>query len=178
MIGGASIAAGRTSGVADRDVTARMRDLAAQVRDAAAAGRDDMAVVLDQERGGRADSARDARMRAWAGDDRAHGCGDRVKAGTDRKDAARALEQVRAELARAQLDDLTGAYRRPLGELALTNEIARARRSDGRLVLAFVDVDSLKSRNDSEGHAAGDALLRSVVAALRSHLRSYDPVVR
>src|SRR5205807_5117802 len=27
-------------------------------------------------------------------------------------------------------------------------------------------------------HAAGDALLRSVVAAIRSNLRSYDPIVR
>jgi diguanylate cyclase (GGDEF)-like protein len=46
------------------------------------------------------------------------------------------------------------------------------------LVLAFVDVDGLKERNDRDGHAAGDALLRSVVAAIRSKVRSYDPIVR
>jgi len=44
--------------------------------------------------------------------------------------------------------------------------------------MAFVDVDGLKSVNDREGHAAGDALLRAVAAAIRSHLRSYDPIVR
>ena len=60
----------------------------------------------------------------------------------------------------------------------MENEIARARRADGRLVLAFVDVDDLKVVNDREGHAAGDALLRDVAAALRAALRSYDPLMR
>ena len=32
--------------------------------------------------------------------------------------------------------------------------------------------------NDREGHAAGDSLLRDLVALLRSKLRPYDPVVR
>ena len=38
--------------------------------------------------------------------------------------------------------------------------------------------DRLKDVNDREGHAAGDALLRDLVALLRSKLRPYDPVVR
>ncbi len=54
----------------------------------------------------------------------------------------------------------------------------RALRSDGRLVMAFVDVDGLKSVNDRQGHAAGDALLRAVAAAIQANLRSYDPIVR
>jgi len=45
-------------------------------------------------------------------------------------------------------------------------------------VLAFIDVDGLKRVNDEQGHAAGDALLQDVVGAIRSRLRSYDPVVR
>ena len=65
-----------------------------------------------------------------------------------------------------------------MGNVALQAEIARARRSDGRLVLAFVDVDRLKELNDREGHAAGDALLVDVVKTIRSKLRSYDPIVR
>jgi diguanylate cyclase (GGDEF)-like protein len=32
--------------------------------------------------------------------------------------------------------------------------------------------------NDSQGHGAGDALLRRVVAAVRSRLRSYEPIIR
>ncbi len=32
--------------------------------------------------------------------------------------------------------------------------------------------------NDRDGHAAGDRVLQSLVTAMRSHLRSFDPVVR
>jgi diguanylate cyclase (GGDEF)-like protein len=73
---------------------------------------------------------------------------------------------------------LTGALRRERGLADLAREIDRARRSDGRLVLAFVDVDGLKATNDVQGHAAGDALLRDVAMALSTGLRSYDLVVR
>jgi diguanylate cyclase (GGDEF)-like protein len=60
----------------------------------------------------------------------------------------------------------------------LRREIDRARRSDGALTLAFVDVDGLKAINDAHGHAAGDRALRAVAAALLHGLRSYDLVVR
>jgi len=52
--------------------------------------------------------------------------------------------------------------------------VAPARRS----LLAFIDVDGLKAVNDSQGHAAGDALLRAVVESLRAHVRPYDVIVR
>ena len=65
-----------------------------------------------------------------------------------------------------------------MGEVALQHEVDRARRGDGRLVLAFIDVDKLKALNDRDGHGAGDELLKAVVAAMRSRLRSFDPVVR
>jgi diguanylate cyclase (GGDEF)-like protein len=161
-----------------RDATADRRDLAARTRDESAEARDAAAAFLDTELGSLTRSSSAARVRVWAAADRAKGAIDRVQAALDREHAARDRAEARAELERSQLDELTGAYRRPLGELELTNEIARAGRADGRLVLAFVDVDSLKQRNDEQGHAAGDALLRSVVAAIRSHLRSYDPIVR
>jgi diguanylate cyclase (GGDEF)-like protein len=50
--------------------------------------------------------------------------------------------------------------RRGPGELALTHEIQRSRGFGRPLVLAIVDVDALKDVNDTQGHAAGDALLR------------------
>ena len=65
-----------------------------------------------------------------------------------------------------------------MGRMALSNEIDRARRSDGRFMLAFVDVDGLKGVNDRDGHAAGDRVLQSVTEAIRSRLRSFDPIVR
>ncbi|MDQ3867325.1 MAG: GGDEF domain-containing protein, partial [Actinomycetota bacterium] len=73
---------------------------------------------------------------------------------------------------------LTGALRRDRGLIDLRREIERARRTDGRLVVAFVDVDGLKTINDTRGHAAGDQLLRDLVSALRAGLRSYDLIVR
>jgi diguanylate cyclase (GGDEF)-like protein len=87
-------------------------------------------------------------------------------------------EQAEAELRCAQIDQLTGALGRELGISTLEREINRARHGNGRLVLAYVDVDGLKQVNDRLGHAAGDALLRDVVAAIQPHLRSYDPIVR
>ena len=62
--------------------------------------------------------------------------------------------------------------------MALSHEIDRARRSDGRFVLAFVDVDRLKLVNDRDGHAAGDRILQAVVRVIRARLRSFDPIVR
>jgi diguanylate cyclase (GGDEF)-like protein len=62
--------------------------------------------------------------------------------------------------------------------MALNQEIDRARRADGRLVVAFVDVDGLKDLNDRAGHAAGDRALQTVVTAIRTRLRSFDPITR
>ena len=58
------------------------------------------------------------------------------------------------------------------------NEIERAKRADGKFVIAFVDVDGLKGVNDRDGHAAGDRVLRMLGATMRANLRSYDPIVR
>lgn len=129
---------------------------------------------------------------AQAHADRAVASADRARAEQDRRDAevdrataarelarlARALAQVEGELRTAHLDDLTGAYHREVGRLALTHEIDRACRSDGRFVLAFVDVDGLKVVNDRDGHAAGDRVLETVVREIRTRLRSYDLIIR
>jgi diguanylate cyclase (GGDEF)-like protein len=60
----------------------------------------------------------------------------------------------------------------------LEREIARARRTEQPLSVAFVDVDGLKSINDSRGHGAGDQALLNVADALRATLRSHDLVIR
>jgi diguanylate cyclase (GGDEF)-like protein len=62
--------------------------------------------------------------------------------------------------------------------VTIDHEIDRARRSGEPFSLAYVDVDDLKDRNDNDGHAAGDELLRAVVRTLRGALRPYDPIVR
>ena len=175
----------------DRDGQARERDDVAQQRDRVAEERDRVAEVHDREmkemgedlgsgdpRAARALEAL-AEMRDKAAAQRMQSAADRERAAKDRKAAASDREYLLAKLERAHLDDdLTGAYRRGMGEIAVINEIERSRRSQQPLVLAYVDADGLKGVNDREGHAAGDALLRDLVALLRSKLRPYDPVVR
>ena len=154
----------------ERDPVAEERDRLAEERDKQAEGRDRAADERDRsERRFSTDHAEYAADRAAR--DRAEAASDRDRAALDREAAAR-------DRAQAGIDSLTGALRRDRGLADLKREIDRARRSDGRLVLAFVDVDGLKAINDLQGHAAGDRLLRAVAAALRTGLRSYDLVIR
>jgi diguanylate cyclase (GGDEF)-like protein len=150
----------------ERDEAAERRDSAAARRDRAAEVRDRVAVDGERARGRFSPGERE---RAAA--DRAEASRDRELAAHDRREAAR-------DRAQAGVDDLTGALLRERGLGELEREVNRARRTDGRLVLAFVDVDGLKAINDVHGHAAGDRLLRDVAEALGTGLRSYDLVVR
>ena len=172
---------------AARDRTARSRADAADGRDAEAAARDEAAQLRDAraQEFDRSISGSDAplaekleQFRSRAAAARARAARDRDRAAQDRANAAQERARLEAELHNAHLDDLTGAYRRESGSLALTHEIDRARRGDGRFVLAFADVDGLKRANDRDGHAAGDRVLQTLVQIMRSNLRSYDPVVR
>ena len=107
-------------------------------------------------------------------------------AGLTDRDVTTAVDRIRAiadecrNLAsQVTVDELTGALRRGAGLDALQRDIDRTRRSDGaHLSVVFIDVDGLKAVNDNDGHAAGDALLRRTVAAIRERLRSYDLVIR
>jgi diguanylate cyclase (GGDEF)-like protein len=164
----------------DRDEKATRRDQIAAARDEAGRARDarvgSLANALDQPAA--AVTKQLFRLGLEAAADRARAAEDRERAATDRADATRDKAALEAALRSAHLDELTGAYRREMGRLALTQEIDRARRADGRLVVAFVDVDGLKDLNDREGHAAGDRVLQTVVDAIRTKLRSFDPITR
>jgi len=95
--------------------------------------------------------------------------------------AALAIESsdLAAELARqAETDPLTGvANRRGLAR-ALERDLAAARRTDRHLAVAVLDLDHFKAYNDSQGHQAGDLLLRGAVRAWREHLRAGDLLAR
>ena len=157
----------------ERDRAADERDRTADARDRVANERDRAADARDRADGRSSlrDPERDPGDLEYAARDRRLAAHDRRLAAHDRRRAAHDREQ-------AGLDGLTGALRRERGMMDLQREIDRARRSGGRLVLAFVDVDGLKAINDDHGHAAGDQLLRDVAAALLNGLRSYDLVVR
>ena len=164
----------------ERELTASDRDRIAEARDKAGRERDARGAEFAKAAAG-PDASLELQLealRAQAAADRARAAADRERAALDRANAARERARLEAALMSAHLDELTGAYRREMGRLALSNEIDRARRSDGRFVLAFVDVDDLKVVNDRDGHAAGDRVLQTVVQEIRARLRSFDPIIR
>ena len=80
--------------------------------------------------------------------------------------------------AAALTDPLTGVLNRRGFTEAVERELARARRYDRPFVLAYVDVRGLKAVNDTEGHLAGDELLKGVSRLLRDSARADDVVGR
>lgn len=78
----------------------------------------------------------------------------------------------------AVTDPLTGVLNRRGFAEACRRELDRAKRYGRPLALAFVDVRGLKGVNDSEGHLAGDRLLKEVAALLRDTARAHDVVGR
>ncbi len=75
-------------------------------------------------------------------------------------------------------DPLTGLFNRRYMEEALKLEIARAARASGPLSLVMCDIDHFKRFNDEFGHDAGDAVLQTVAAEMRSRFRDGDVVCR
>jgi diguanylate cyclase (GGDEF)-like protein len=76
-------------------------------------------------------------------------------------------------------DGLTGLYnRRAFNELLVTAIANEDRREGGRLGLVIVDLDHFKNLNDTYGHPAGDAALRSAARLLAQHLRKGDQAAR
>ncbi len=78
----------------------------------------------------------------------------------------------------ANHDSLTGLPNRRLFLDRLNQAIRRARRSDRRLAIYFMDLDRFKEVNDSFGHQTGDLLLREVAERLRDIVRESDTVAR
>jgi len=159
----------------DRDRKADARDQSSNIADARADARDRRAEA--RELAGDVDVAPRG-DRAAALRDRREGASDRTGAANDREAASADRMLSARERAADLIDGLTHAHRRDAGILELEREIARAKRTEQPLTLAFVDVDDLKAINDSRGHAAGDGLLRGAADSVRAHLRSYDLVVR
>lgn len=78
----------------------------------------------------------------------------------------------------AHHDPLTRLPNRLLMVERLGNALARAKRSDRRLGLIFIDIDRFKAVNDSMGHTAGDELLRVAAARISELCREQDTLAR
>ncbi|MES2298539.1 MAG: EAL domain-containing protein [Pseudomonadota bacterium] len=78
----------------------------------------------------------------------------------------------------ATYDTLTGLANRFTLEARLVQSIADARRSGGKVVTMFIDLDRFKVINDTLGHAVGDNVLVEVARRLESTVRESDTVAR
>jgi diguanylate cyclase (GGDEF)-like protein len=156
-----------------RDAIADARDLAALKRDNAA----DARILALAHRRPR-DRGQTAEQDARAAEDRRGAAQDRELAACQRLHAFVDRELLANALALAAIDPLTGARARAAGLAELARELDRCRRTSGRLVVAYVDVVGLKAINDSQGHGAGDDLLKGVVALIEANLRTYDLIIR
>jgi diguanylate cyclase (GGDEF)-like protein len=83
-------------------------------------------------------------------------------------------------LERATRDSLTGLLNRGAALEALKLDMAAVHRSRGKLALTlfFIDLDDLKSINDSIGHDGGDVAIRAVAEALKLTTRASDVIAR
>lgn len=75
-------------------------------------------------------------------------------------------------------DVLTGLPNRAYLHTRMQQSLARANRSGDEVAVAFIDLDSFKSINDSFGHEYGDYLLTQVADAMQKVVRDSDTVSR
>jgi diguanylate cyclase (GGDEF)-like protein/PAS domain S-box-containing protein len=89
------------------------------------------------------------------------------------------LKQVEEWMTELALrDELTGLPNRRHFQQELGAHVGRARRSGWQGALLALDLDGFKAVNDTQGHAAGDQLLRRTTEKLQGRLRSSDFIAR
>jgi diguanylate cyclase (GGDEF)-like protein len=104
-------------------------------------------------------------------------------------DAKQSVRRLRALLAKAQarieeleasadIDFLLDIPNRRGFERELHRAIAYIKRYHASGALIVIDVDRLKPINDAFGHAAGDQVLKAIVAALLHQIRTSDVIGR
>jgi diguanylate cyclase (GGDEF)-like protein len=95
-----------------------------------------------------------------------------------RTELSRALARIDELQASADTDFLLDIPNRRGFERELHRSIAYIKRYHAGGALIVLDVDRLKPINDAFGHAAGDQVLKAVVAALSRQVRSSDVIGR
>jgi diguanylate cyclase (GGDEF)-like protein len=75
-------------------------------------------------------------------------------------------------------DSLTNLFNRRYLDIRLEEEYQRAKRYETPLSLAILDIDDFKLFNDSEGHLAGDQILREIALIMAAGVRANDILVR
>jgi diguanylate cyclase (GGDEF)-like protein len=95
-----------------------------------------------------------------------------------RTQLAQALARIEELRASADTDFLLDIPNRRGFERELNRSIAYIKRYQASGALIVLDVDRLKPINDAFGHAAGDEVLKAIVAVLLRHVRSSDVIGR
>ncbi|WP_371919576.1 diguanylate cyclase domain-containing protein [Pseudomonas sp. BBP2017] len=78
----------------------------------------------------------------------------------------------------AHNDALTGLPNRLVFEQRLALALDKARNSNTRVALVFIDLNGFKAINDCSGHATGDQVLKFTARRLKQMLRTADTVAR
>lgn len=91
---------------------------------------------------------------------------------TDRKNSESRIFRL------AYFDNLTGLPNRQSFMERLKREIKRAKFTNTRLAILFLDLDGFKSINDTMGHSTGDLILKWAAERIKNSIRSSDILSR
>ncbi|OQX95805.1 hypothetical protein B6I21_03535 [candidate division KSB1 bacterium 4572_119] len=91
----------------------------------------------------------------------------------------RQLENAHVKLKKLAITDgLTELYNYRFFKEQLTKEIIRAERHGSRVSIVMLDIDYFKNYNDTNGHPAGDYVLKTIAGLLRNNIRNLDIAAR
>jgi diguanylate cyclase (GGDEF)-like protein/PAS domain S-box-containing protein len=95
------------------------------------------------------------------------------------KQKLKEIDGMREEALRlSYTDDLTGIYNHRFFIEQLTLEVERQKRYSTPLSLLMIDIDYFKNYNDTNGHLAGDQVLKAVSILIQRGVRQTDIVAR
>lgn len=78
----------------------------------------------------------------------------------------------------ATMDEMTGTFNRRSAMILMEKQLLMSKRQYQNFVIFFMDINGLKSVNDSLGHSYGDELISLAVRAIKSCLREADSLCR
>jgi len=95
------------------------------------------------------------------------------------KEKLKEIQVMKEEAVRlSYIDDLTGIYNHRFFIEQLTLEVDRQKRYPTPLSLLMIDIDYFKNYNDTNGHLAGDQVLKAISILIQRGVRQTDIVAR
>ncbi len=92
--------------------------------------------------------------------------------------ADRQRRAMRRAIDLSRTDPLTGLFNRSQLFVTLEQEVSRTRRSDRGFCILMIDLDGLKTVNDTGGHLRGDQVLRGLGSVISGSIRTVDSAYR